>query len=1129
MRSWARDIALGLLLATAIPAPVAYSAQTAEQILLDKARYWRLKDRPDLAIEALQKLLSINPNQPDALYQYGIIDVQQNKLDDAKAYLARLRTVDPSSQRIADLENAIRAGQVSPSELSEARRLAQAGQFAQATAKYQQTFKGAPPPTFGIEYYQTLAGTQQGWSEARQGLARLVQEAPNDSKARLALAEVLTYHTETRAEGIRALAVLSDDPVVGPLATQSWKKAVFWLGGSAEDRALYKSYLRKFPQDAEVRQHMAEATKPGAPGPASASAAGYGDLNRGNLAAAERAFEGQLRRNPNDADAIAGLGLIRLRQQRFGEARDLLGRAMNAAPARRGQWAAAYGSAVFWVTIREAKSAADAGNYAAAESAYRRALSAQPDNTDAIVGLYTALTAEGKTAEAAELAARIARLDPSKMAGINRARSDILRADAKSLLARGDTPGAVAKYQEAIAVDPGNGWARLDLARLLMTNGDTAQAYAVINPNAAGVSVDSLQAAAIFYSEQNRPAEALSALDRIPQGSRNAETTALRNRVVITAEIAHAKQLARSGNRAAARNILLALNSRPPVTTDKTQMVADALIDIGDPQAALQIARPTNAANKSAVIDYATLLFRAGQDGAATAYLTEAEASGRITGADRRDLENLKCDIAARRADQLRERNDFAGAYDQLSALLIAYPNNPTLLNAAGRIYASAGQSSVAMTFFDAAFRQAPNDVGVIRGAVGGAIQAGDLDRARAYLAYGMQEHPTNPRLVYLQAEIARADGNNGVALYNLQAARALDMQQSGITGPVAMGPPIMGPGSPGRLPPNPFRQSQAEPVAGAKPATMAASEMASGAVDELIAPPVPASSRFLATVDAAALQGLPTHTVEPIPAPTSRRMFKLAASTEESGGSTPPAPLPPAPAPLQDTVISADSDDLVAPPYLNDRAGHRPATAPGSTSGRPQIASLPTIANPDFAAGASEPGVLQPTSLLPAAAAPGFSAAPAPAASLSQSAASSSQNAPSQSPRRQQLADLPPLPPPPIPGYQAPGGYQGYPAQYNQQYNPNQYYPNAQYAPNQPAPNQYAPAQHARAQYAPSAPPAQYSANQYPAQYYPNQYYPPAQPQQVAPLQPLPPPPIPGYQAPATIGQPGPVPQELA
>src|SRR5476651_1494871 len=105
MKSWARDLALGLLLATAIPPAVSIAAPSAEQILLDKVNYWRLKDRPDLATEALQKLLSINPSNQDAVFQSGMLAVQQNKPDEARAQLAKLRQLNGSSPHIGDLEN----------------------------------------------------------------------------------------------------------------------------------------------------------------------------------------------------------------------------------------------------------------------------------------------------------------------------------------------------------------------------------------------------------------------------------------------------------------------------------------------------------------------------------------------------------------------------------------------------------------------------------------------------------------------------------------------------------------------------------------------------------------------------------------------------------------------------------------------------------------------------------------------------------------------------------------------------------------------------------------------------------------------------------------------------------------
>ncbi len=113
MKVWARQLALGLLL-TAAMAPVVHAADSAEQILLAKANYWRLKARPDLARDALEKLLSINPLQPDALYAYGILELQQGNVAEARSYLIRLRQAAQSDPRVASLDGAIAAGRIDP-------------------------------------------------------------------------------------------------------------------------------------------------------------------------------------------------------------------------------------------------------------------------------------------------------------------------------------------------------------------------------------------------------------------------------------------------------------------------------------------------------------------------------------------------------------------------------------------------------------------------------------------------------------------------------------------------------------------------------------------------------------------------------------------------------------------------------------------------------------------------------------------------------------------------------------------------------------------------------------------------------------------------------------------------------
>src|SRR6185437_9949151 len=328
MKVWARQLALGLLLTAAIPPAAVRAADSAEQILLDKANYWRLKERPDLARDSLDKLLQISPGQPDALYAYAVLELQQGNVTEARGYLGRLQQSAPKDGRVAALQSAVAVGRVDNADLGEARKPGQSGDYAEAVKKYQQTSKGSAPA----------------------------------------------------------------------------------------------------PQDTEVRQHLEDAPpdiETADKGP-SIDYQAYVALQQGSLGGAETQFQAALKLHPDDGDALAGLGMVRLRQGRFTDARDLIGRAIKAVPARQPEWATAYDNATFWATVQDAKAAVAAGNFpraksiltpllaqkrpdnwgaelllgaveaklgnkAGAEQAYRQALAAKLQNSDALIGLATVL------------------------------------------------------------------------------------------------------------------------------------------------------------------------------------------------------------------------------------------------------------------------------------------------------------------------------------------------------------------------------------------------------------------------------------------------------------------------------------------------------------------------------------------------------------------------------------------------------------------------------------------------------------------------------------------------------------------------------------------------------------------
>ena len=116
----------------------------------------------------------------------------------AAAALERLRKVAPDDPRFAELDQAMRVGAMNPDQLAEARRLAQSGRRAEAIERYNKLFRGNPPPdALGVEYYQTLAGTEGGYDRAKAGLAQLVRQNSQDLRGQLAYAQLLTYRDGT--------------------------------------------------------------------------------------------------------------------------------------------------------------------------------------------------------------------------------------------------------------------------------------------------------------------------------------------------------------------------------------------------------------------------------------------------------------------------------------------------------------------------------------------------------------------------------------------------------------------------------------------------------------------------------------------------------------------------------------------------------------------------------------------------------------------------------------------------------------------------------------------------------------------------------------------------------------------
>ena len=82
--------AISLALSVVLPV-AAVSAPGSEELLLEHANNWREQNRPDLSADALNQVLALDAGQPDALYQLGMLAMEQGDLKKAQQYFDRLR------------------------------------------------------------------------------------------------------------------------------------------------------------------------------------------------------------------------------------------------------------------------------------------------------------------------------------------------------------------------------------------------------------------------------------------------------------------------------------------------------------------------------------------------------------------------------------------------------------------------------------------------------------------------------------------------------------------------------------------------------------------------------------------------------------------------------------------------------------------------------------------------------------------------------------------------------------------------------------------------------------------------------------------------------------------------------
>ena len=237
------------------------SAQT--EILLDSARAWKMRNKPDRERADLIKLLRAVPDHPQGLLMLGLLEIRGEHVDAAMKLLRRLKKSHAEHLAAAQLEEALRIAGTDRKNMAQVQLLARVGRHEEAAAEMRALFpKGPLGGDLAIAYFRVIGNTPAGWDEARAGVEKLIGEASDDTRYQIALAEHLSKRPATSKEGIAALALLvKRSDIDKQQVLGAWQSALVVLDYSPDNFAMYQEFLAVDPTNAAVLDAVEAANR----------------------------------------------------------------------------------------------------------------------------------------------------------------------------------------------------------------------------------------------------------------------------------------------------------------------------------------------------------------------------------------------------------------------------------------------------------------------------------------------------------------------------------------------------------------------------------------------------------------------------------------------------------------------------------------------------------------------------------------------------------------------------------------------------------------------------------------------------------------------------------------------------
>ncbi|HGG58604.1 MAG TPA: tetratricopeptide repeat protein [Gammaproteobacteria bacterium] len=777
------------------------------------ARLLRLSTHCALAALMMGSVARAQPPKYDEAFTDGYFWYQQGRVQAAQQKWEKLLKLQPDNQEVKAALSELKQfdpARVRKELVEQARDLARKHRYQDAIEVYRSAFGGPPPTSFyALEYYETLSGAKAGWSEAIEHLRKLADTYPSNPAFRLTLAKVLSYREQTRREAIHKLSELATSDSLPQAqrqeAQQAWRQALLWLNATLDDKPLYDAYL-KVDSDPVVAQTLANIDQPGGK-----IGEAYALLEQGHTEQARKRFREILANDPENAEAIAGLGIIELRQHRFSKAQRLLEQSIHQDPEKRHTLGQALRDARYWSLVHRGrraftrrqfdKAAALArraarlkpgrieptllkasienarGRYQKSLDLYKKALKKRPRNLEARQGVVQNYLALKDDISARSAIHKYKLPSRAYQQALTRIQVENLRRDAALL---GNDPNAIEILQDALDLAPDDPWIRLDLARLYHRLGREDEALSLFDNllKARPGQADIFYAKALYHEENKQWREGLLAMQAIPGDEMDAGKRALKRHLWAYNEQRKALELIAAGDTKQARLIAQEIKSVSRLNDPETALpYAELLAALGDEREALRIGRqfvdPIFSPDIDTRISFGNLLLKTGhrQELASLLERIETRSGGSLNARQQNAIDRLKDGSRLQQADVEK----LAGKYDQALQTLAAPPlvadNRKAFTLLRASIEMAHGQHREAVTSYQSILAEDPGNETAWAGAASAALAADDKPLASRLIEQGLQHRPMAPRLLALRSQINQLKGKQGAASRDLELA----------------------------------------------------------------------------------------------------------------------------------------------------------------------------------------------------------------------------------------------------------------------------------------------------------------------------------------------------------------------